>query len=248
MSENSKILIIEELYKSFGKVMPICNLSFEVQPGEILGIIGPNGAGKTTLFNLISGHFKPDKGRILFNGEEITFAPGYKRCRIGIARTFQVPRPFVNMTVWENLLVGAFYGSGLKKQQQRERCEAVLTQTGLISKRHVITDTLPLLDRKRLELARALATQPKVLLVDEVAGGLTEAEVEEVLRIIHQIRDADVTILWVEHIMMAMQKGPDQLLVINFGEKLFYGPPQEAFDNKEVQEIYLGTEDHGTPA
>lgn len=248
MTENSQILIIEGLFKSFGKLMPICDLSFEVQSREILGIIGPNGAGKTTLFNLISGRFKPDKGRILFNGQDITSTSGYKRCRIGIARTFQVPRPFVNMTVWENLLVGAFYGSGLKKQQQQERCEAVLGQTGLISKRHILTDTLPLLDRKRLELAKALATQPKVLLVDEVAGGLTEAEVEEVLRVIHQIREAGVAVLWVEHIMMAMQKGPDRLLVINFGEKLFCGPPREAFENKDVQEIYLGTEDHGTPA
>ncbi len=239
----SNILTIRNLKKSFGKVTAVYDLSFEVDQREILGIIGPNGAGKTTLFNLISGEIKPDEGEVIFNGKDVTYAETYKKCRLGIARTYQIPKPFQNMTVFENLLVGAVYGGGMRHGEAQHQCEKILQKTGLHPKRNATAGSLPLLDRKRLELAKALATQPTLLLVDEVAGGLTEAEVEEVLEIIHTVRKQGVTVLWVEHIIMAMQKGPDRLLVVNFGSKLFLGKPEEAFQSKEVQRSYLGVEE-----
>lgn len=238
-----EILTVKRLSKSFGKVRAVFDLSFEVEGREILGIIGPNGAGKTTLFNLVSGEVRPDEGAVEFNGEDITRVPMYKRCREGIARTYQIPRPFLNISVMENVMVGTIYGAGIASRQAKEKCEEVLEKTGLASKRKVMAGTLSLLDRKRLELAKALSTCPKLLLVDEVAGGLTESEVEDVLRIIHSVRGEGVTVLWVEHIVMAMQRGPDRLLVMNFGRKLFCGKPEETFSSKEVQGIYLGSED-----
>ncbi|MGB6068155.1 MAG: ABC transporter ATP-binding protein [Desulfomonilaceae bacterium] len=237
------ILTVHDLYKSFGKVAAVNDLNFEVDRGEILGIIGPNGAGKTTLFNLISGEFKPDRGKVVFDGEDVTHAHMYKRCRQGIARTYQIPRPFLNLTVLENLLVGATYGAGMSRRQSKKTCDLILEKTGLAARRDSFAGSLPLLDRKRLELAKALSTAPTLLLVDEVAGGLTETEVEDVLEIIHAVRKDGVTILWVEHIVMAMQKGPDRLLVMNFGHNLFCGKPDEAFNSKEVQDVYLGTEE-----
>jgi branched-chain amino acid transport system ATP-binding protein len=240
----SSILSVERLSKSFGKVTAVHDLSFEVDQGEILGIIGPNGAGKTTLFNIIAGEIKPETGRIVFNGTDITPAKAYKRCRLGIARTYQVPRPFVNMTVLENVLVGAVYGGGMGSRASREKSEALLRKTGLYPKRNVFAESLPLLDRKRLELTKALATGPSTLLVDEIAGGLTESEVEEILGIIHSVRNDGVTILWVEHIMLAMKKGPDRLLVMNFGEKLAGGKPEDVLESEEVHKIYLGDEEN----
>ena len=237
------ILTINNLHKSFGKVAAVHDLSFEVERREILGIIGPNGAGKTTAFNLITGEIRPDKGEVIFGGKDVTYDPTFKKCRMGIARTYQIPKPFVNMTVLENLLVGAIYGGSEGYRQSREKCEQILEKTKLQAKRNAIAGSLPLLDRKRLELAKALATDPTLLLVDEVAGGLTETEVEEVLEIIHSVRKEGATVLWVEHIIMAMQKGPDRLLVMNFGRNLFCGRPEEAFKSEEVQRIYLGDEE-----
>ena len=238
-----EILKVNNLSKSFGKVRAVHDLSFEVDRGEILGIIGPNGAGKTTLFNLISGEIKPDAGEIIFNGKEVAIAQTYKKCRMGIARTYQIPRPFLNMTILENLLVGSIYGAGKSYEESKKRCLRILEKTGLSAKSGALVGTLPLLDRKRLELAKALATNPVLLLVDEVAGGLTEGEVEEFLRIIHGVRKEGVTVLWVEHIVMAMTKGPDRLLVMNFGRRLFVGGPDEAFSSPDVQKIYLGDDD-----
>lgn len=237
------ILEIKSLSKSFGKVRAVHDLSFEVREREILGIIGPNGAGKTTLFNLISGEIRPDTGRVLFDGEDVAQTRTHKKCRLGIARTYQIPRPFLNMTVLENLLVGAIYGAGKPYREARIQSIEILGKTGLTAKSGTLVKSLPLLDRKRLELAKALATDPKVLLVDEVAGGLTESEVEEFLKIIHDVRKNGVTVLWVEHIVMAMTKGPNRLLVMNFGRKLFVGKPEEAFSSPDVQKIYLGDED-----
>ena len=224
--------------------MAVHDLSFELGREEILGVIGPNGAGKTTLFNLIVGQIKPNRGKIIFNGTDVTYAQTYEKCRMGIARTYQIPRPFLNMTVLENLLVGAVYGAGLRSRQAKMRCEEILTRTGILSKRSVLAGALTLLDRKRLELAKALSTNPTLLLIDEVAGGLAESEVEEVLAIIHSLRKSGLTILWVEHITMAMKKGPDRLLVMNFGQELFCGTPEEAFESQEVQKVYLGTGDN----
>jgi branched-chain amino acid transport system ATP-binding protein len=238
-----EILTVKRLSKSFGKVRAVFDLSFQVETREILGIIGPNGAGKTTLFNLVSGEIRPDEGAVEFNGNDVTHVPMYKRCREGIARTYQIPRPFLNISVMENILVGTTYGAGIAFRQAKEKCEEILEKTGLTSKKKVMAGTLSLLDRKRLELAKALSTCPKLLLVDEVAGGLTESEVEDVLGIIHSVRREGVTVLWVEHIVMAMQKGPDRLLVMNFGRQLFCGRPEETFSSQEVQGIYLGSEE-----
>jgi len=237
------ILTVEKLNKSFGKLAAVHDLSFELNCGEIMGIIGPNGAGKTTLFNLITGEIKPDQGKVVFDGMDLTHAPTYEKCRAGIARTYQIPRPFQNMTVIENILVGAVYGGGMGSRQARQKSEEVLTKTGMLLKRNVVAGSLPLLDRKRLELAKALSTNPTLLLIDEVAAGLTELEVEEVLSIIHSIRKDGVSVLWVEHIMMAMKKGPDRLLVMNAGQELFCGTPEEAFESQEVHRVYLGTEE-----
>ena len=239
----SHILKVNNLSKSFGKVRAVHDLSFEVKRGEILGIIGPNGAGKTTMFNLISGEIKPDTGEILFKGKDVAITQTYKRCRMGIARTYQIPRPFLNMTVLENLLVGSIYGAGKSYRESKKECVRILEKTGLSDKSGTLVGKLPLLDRKRLELSKALATKPVLLLVDEVAGGLTEGEVEEFLRIIHGVRKEGITVLWVEHIIMAMTKGPDRLLVMNFGRRLFMGSPDEAFSSPDVQKIYLGDED-----
>ena len=237
------ILTVERLTKFFGNLMAVNDLSFQLRNGEILGVIGPNGAGKTTLFNLIAGQIKPNHGKVSFNGSDVTYAEIHEKCRMGIARTSQVPRPFLNMTVLENLLVGAVYGAGLDNRQARQRCEEILTMTGMLPKSNILAGSLTLLDRKRLELAKALATNPVLILIDEVAGGLVESEVEEVLAIIHSLREKGTTILWVEHIMMAMKRGPDRLLVMNAGSELFCGTPEEAFDSEEVQKVYLGAEE-----
>jgi branched-chain amino acid transport system ATP-binding protein len=242
------ILTVENLTKSFGRVVAVHNLSFEVNQGDILGIIGPNGAGKTTLFNLIAGEVRPESGKIMFHQNDVTLTQTYKRCRMGIARTYQIPRPFGNLTVLENVLAGAVYGAGMRSRAAKKKCEEVLEKTGLFPKKNAIAESLPLLDRKRLELTKALATDPTLLLIDEVAGGLTESEVEEILKIIRSLRREGVTILWVEHIMMAMKKGPDRLLVMNFGEKILYGNPDEVLEAQEVHQIYLGNEESGCPS
>lgn len=237
------ILTVENLTKSFGKLKVVDDLSFEVNRGEILGIIGPNGAGKTVLFSLLSGQLKPDSGRTRFNGRDVTQAPLYKRCRLGIGRAYQVPRLFADMTVLGNLLVGSIYGGGMGSKVSREKCEEILEETGLLSKKDLLVGPLKLLDRKRLELARALATCPSLLLVDEVAGGLTEPEVEDVLKIINRVRKDGITVLWVEHVLTVMKKAPDRLIVMNFGKKLFSGSPEEAFKSPEVKKSYLGDEE-----
>ena len=239
----SHILSVERITQSFGRVTAVNELSLDLKHGEILGVIGPNGAGKTTLFNLIVGQIKPISGKVFFGGEDITHVDTFKRCRMGIARTYQIPRPFLNMTVLENLLVASAFGAGVGSRGARKKCEKILEVTGMLPKSHVFADALSLLDRKRLELARALSTDPKLLLLDEVAGGLTESEVEQILKIINSIREEGTTILWVEHIMMAMKKGPDRLLVMNFGRELLCGRPEEVFSSPEVQKIYLGEED-----
>lgn len=237
------ILTIHKLSKSFGKVKAVHDFNLEVNRGEVLGIIGPNGAGKTTFFNLVTGEILPDEGTVIFEGKDVTHDPTHKKCHLGIARTYQIPRPFPNMTVLENLLVGAIYGAGMDYHQSIPKCEDILKKTGLLPKRNIVAGSLPFFDRKRLELAKALSTDPNLLLVDEVAGGLTEPEVEQVLEIIHSIRNDGVTVLWVEHIVMAMTKGPDRLLVMNFGTELFCGTPEEAFRSEEVKRIYLGLEE-----
>ena len=237
------ILSVENLTKTFGNLTAVDHLTFDVQEGEILGMMGPNGAGKTTVFNLITGVYKPSRGKVIYNGKDVTHLSASHRCRLGIGRTYQIPRPFENMTVFENLLVGAEYGANLKGKQARVEATEILDFTGLLPKKDLFAGKLPLLDRKRLELARALATQPTLLLIDEVAAGLTEAEVEDLLHTVKSIQQKGVTIIWVEHVLMMMNKGVDRLLVINGGKWLMCGDPKECMESKEVQEVYLGMEE-----
>jgi len=238
-----EMLTIQSLSKTFGNLTAVDNLTFDVQEGEILGMMGPNGAGKTTVFNLITGVYKPSGGKVIYRGTDVTHFSAAHRCGLGIGRTYQIPRPFENMTVFENLLVGAEYGANLKGKQARMEATEVLEFTGLLPKKNIFSGKLPLLDRKRLELARALATKPTLLLIDEVAAGLTEAEVEDLLRIVKAIQQKGVTIIWVEHILMMLNRGVDRLLVINGGKWLMCGDPRECMESKEVHEVYLGMDE-----
>ncbi len=236
------LLELHEVSKAFGKLQVIDGLSFSVAPGEALGILGPNGAGKTTMFSLITGDFPVSAGRILYEGQDVTNIPAYQRCRGGIGRTYQIPRPFSGMSVYENVLVGATYGRNKSIHESRDLCQEVLSTTDLLDKANLPASKLRLLERKRLELARALATAPKLLLLDEIAGGLTQHEVQELLVVIDNIKKTGVTIIWIEHIIQALASAVDRIVVINFGKKLTEGAPAEVLASRELQEIYLGVE------
>ncbi|MCL5734929.1 MAG: ABC transporter ATP-binding protein [Actinobacteria bacterium] len=232
------------LRKSFGGVLVIDDLSISVKYGEALGIVGPNGAGKTTWFNLITGAVHADAGKVVFEGRDITHLARHDRCRQGIGRTFQIPKPFTGMTVFENVLVGATQGRGVAERASYDRCIDVLQMTGMIKKVNVLAGSLTLLDRKRLELARALATDPKILLLDEIAGGLTEVEVQDLIEEIRKLRATGITIVWIEHIVHALLAVVDRISVIQFGRNLCEGEPHEVMNSPEVQACYMG----GTPA
>jgi branched-chain amino acid transport system ATP-binding protein len=236
------IIELRAVSKSFGKLQVIDKLSFSVTRGEALGILGPNGAGKSTTFGLIGGDFPVSSGQILLNGQDLAAVPAQQRCKLGIGRTYQIPRPFGGMTVYENLLVGATYGRSKGIAESRELCRQILHDTGLLARSDVLAGQLRLLERKRLELARALATEPELLLLDEIAGGLTEHEVHELLALIGAIKARGVTIIWIEHIVHALTALADRILVINFGSKLVEGSPQEVLNSRELQEVYLGVE------
>jgi len=237
------ILVVNNLQRKFGRLVAVDDLSFEVREGEILGMMGPNGAGKTTVFNLLTGIIKPDGGIITFKGKEITQESPSSRCHLGLGRTYQIPQPFDKMSVFENLLVAAVHGGGLRERQARGEIYDNLEMIGLFAKKNELAGGLPLLDRKRLELGRALATRPGLILLDEVAGGLTEAETEQVLVIVKQIQKRGISIIWIEHIMMMMSEGVDRLLVISEGRWLKCGHPGEVMCSEEVLECYLGVEE-----
>jgi branched-chain amino acid transport system ATP-binding protein len=232
------------LRKSFGGVLVIDDLSISVAEGEALGIVGPNGAGKTTWFNLITGAVHADGGKVLFRGKDITGLSRHERCRRGIGRTFQIPKPFTGMTVFENVLVGATHGRNMRERASYGHCVDILEMTGLSGKVNVLAASLTLLDRKRLELARALASDPSVLLLDEIAGGLTEAEVQELIGEIRKLQATGITIVWIEHIVHALLALVDRITVIQFGRKLCEGNPRQVMNSQEVQACYMG----GTPA
>jgi branched-chain amino acid transport system ATP-binding protein len=236
------LLEIEHVTQSFGSLTVLNDLSFSVATGEALGILGPNGAGKTTLLNVICGEVTPKSGSIRFDGRDITRAPAAQRCVGGIGRTYQVPRPFGGMTVFENALVAATFGRGAGERDSHALCRDVLERTGLFALRDQLASKLRLLDRKRLELARALCTSPRLLLLDEIAGGLTDAEVSSLLQTLASIRTQGVTIIWIEHIVHALASTVDRIMAMNFGSKLIEGAPHEVLNSKAVQEIYLGVE------
>ena len=237
------ILEISDLYVGYGKFKVLHSLSFEVEEGQVLGVIGPNGAGKTTLMNAISGLILPYQGSIVFNGANITKLSCDKRCRLGLGRTYQIPRPFDRLTVFENVLVAASYGTGKSERAATPHSMEVLSTTGLFEKCGVMAGQLTLLDRKRLEVARALATQPTLLLLDEVAAGLTDAEVHEVMKLVDSLKNMGITIIWIEHVIRTMVESTDKILCLATGTKLIYGDPKEVMDSKEVEEVYLGVEE-----
>ncbi len=237
------ILIVNHLNKKFGQLKAVDDLSFEVREGEILGMIGPNGAGKTTVFNLITGTLKPDGGKIIFKGKDITFLSAAKRCHLGIGRTYQIPCPFEKMTVFENLMVAAIYGGKLHRKMAKEEANYILELIGISQMKNFISGELSLLNRKRLEIGRALATKPNLILLDEVAGGLTEIEARQLLQLVKKISEMGITIIWIEHILSMMSEGVDRLLAISEGRWLKCGDPKEVMNSEEVLKCYLGFED-----
>ena len=234
------ILTLEEISKRFGAVVVAEGISFELSEGEALGIIGPNGAGKTTLFSIAAGTIAPDAGRVLFAGEDVTRLPAERRCRKGLVRSFQIPQPFSGMTVFENVVVAAAFGANEPEAAVYDRCAELLERCGLLNKANRQAGGLTLLDRKRLELARSLATKPRVLLLDEVAGGLTEHECAALVALIKNIRASGVSIVWIEHVVHALLATVDHLLVLHGGKLIAQGEPHAVIRSPQVAEIYMG--------
>jgi branched-chain amino acid transport system ATP-binding protein len=236
------LLELAHASKSFGSLRAIDGLSISLAEGEALGVLGPNGSGKSTMFNLITGDARPDSGRVRFRGRDITRWPPSERCRAGIGRSYQIPHPFAEMTVFENVLAGAVFGAGLRERDAGGQVAHLLERTGMLAKANKLAGSLTLLDRKRLELARALATNPTVLLLDEIAAGLTEPEAQALVEEIRRIRAEGVSLIWIEHVVHALLRVVDRLVVINFGALLKEGKPEEVIASREVQEVYMGIE------
>jgi branched-chain amino acid transport system ATP-binding protein len=239
----STILALEKISKRFGAVVVANGIDLSLDDGEALGIIGPNGAGKTTLFSMITGTVAPDSGRVLFDGRDVTRETPERRCRAGIARSFQIPQPFGGMTVFENLVVAAAFGGGKRERDVYAACAELLERCGLAEKANRPAASLTLLDRKRLELARVLATGPRVLLLDEVAGGLVEHETAALVELVKQVRASGVSIVWIEHIVHALIAAVDRLVVLHGGALIAEGNPAEVIRRPQVAEIYMGIEE-----
>ncbi len=237
----SEMLEVRGLSKKFGNVVTAENVTFDVKEGTALGIVGPNGAGKSTLLSLITGVLPSDSGTITFDGQNITSLSAASRTKAGIARSFQIPRPFVDMSVFENVYVGATFGGGFHGQVGYEAAVRALETTGLMHLSEKPAGQLRLLDRKRLELARALATNPRLILLDEIAGGLTEKELPPLIELIRGLRDSGVTVVWIEHIVHALTAVVDELMCLAIGRVLAIGDPQEVMRSPEVIEVYLGS-------
>jgi branched-chain amino acid transport system ATP-binding protein len=234
------ILTLAKISKRFGAIVVAGEIDLSVERGEALGIIGPNGAGKTTLFGMVTGTVPPDSGQVIFRGEDITRLPPDKRCRKGIARAFQIPQPFGGMTVFENLVVAAAFGQHKGEREVYAQSVEILDRCGLADKINRPAASLTLLDRKRLELARALATNPVLLLLDEVAGGLTEQECHELVALIEDIRKMDITIVWIEHVIHALIAVVSRVVVLHGGALIAQGDPQAVIRSPQVAEIYMG--------
>jgi branched-chain amino acid transport system ATP-binding protein len=236
------LLELRQVHKRYGAMPVIRGLDLAVRKGEFIGVIGPNGAGKTTAFGLMAGHLRCDAGSVWLGGRDITAIDAAARCRAGIGRTFQIPQPFGGLSVFENALVAASFGAGLRARDAQRAAGDSLARCGLLEWADRPASSLSLLQRKRLELARALATAPRVLLLDEVGCGLTDAEVHELLTLVKQIHAQGVTVLWIEHLVHALVSVAHRLVVLTDGAVLADGPPQEVIASRAVRETYLGAE------
>jgi branched-chain amino acid transport system ATP-binding protein len=240
------LLRIGALTKRFGGFVALDNVSVDIPPGERFGLIGPNGSGKTTLMNCISGAFRTEAGTVIFRGEDITRLPPHMRTRRGIARSFQIPRPFKSMTVVENLMVALDFVSIVEDfvsttAQRRDAAMSILTRTGLASKADVSTTKLSQVELRKMELARAMATRPKLLISDEAMAGLSSSEVDEVLDLLMSLAAEDITIIMIEHIMQAVIRFSQRVMCLEAGKIIALGAPSEVMANQRVQEAYLGT-------
>ena len=236
------LLALHAVSKSFGALKVTDGITLSVEEGEVLGILGPNGAGKTTLFNLISGDTRVDQGRVEYGGQDVTALKPHRRCRAGIGRSYQVPQPFGAMSVFENLVTAACFGGRQPEREAWHTAHEVLDQTGLLAHANQPAGGLTLLNRKRLELARALATRPRLLLLDEIAGGLTEHEAQQLVAELRRIKARGMTMVWIEHVVQALLSIADRLFVIDFGRKLAEGLPQAVMNDPEVRRVYMGIE------
>ncbi|KAA9158273.1 ABC transporter ATP-binding protein [Amycolatopsis acidicola] len=226
--------------RRFGELTALSEVDFTVSAGEAVGVVGPNGAGKTTLLSVLAGTLRPNDGRVRFRGEDVTRLRADRRCRKGIARAYQIPRPFGGMTVLENVIVGATHGAGLRGQGAYQRAIEVLEQCALAELANRRAESLGLLHRKRMELARALATGPAVLLLDEIGGGLTDAEADELVATIRQLHAGGVAIVWIEHIVHVLVQVVDRLVCMNAGRIIADGPPEDVLKDASVIDAYLG--------
>lgn len=241
MTENKVILEVKDLGISFGSNHVLKSVNFTLHETEALGVIGPNGAGKTVMLNILTGILKPTKGQVIFEGKDITKQSITERCRSGIGRTFQVPRPFEKMTVFENIMVGGVYGAGLSEKKAKEKAYEVAETIGLQEKLSLFAGKLGLLDRKRLEIGRGLATNPRILLLDEVGGGLTESEVESVIKLVKFLnKEQGISVIWIEHIIRTMIEGTDNVLLLADGQNVVCGKPLDVMNSAEVCEVYMG--------
>jgi branched-chain amino acid transport system ATP-binding protein len=234
------LLELKRLEKRFGAVVVAGGIDLAVPKGQALGMIGPNGAGKTTLFGMITGAVRPDAGRIVFEGEDITSLSADARCRRGLARSFQIPQPFGGMSVFENCLVAAQFGRAQRSSGLERDCAQIIARCGLSDQANRPAGTLTLLQRKRLEVARALSSEPQLLLLDEVAGGLTEEECHELVALVREVKDSGVTLIWIEHIVHALTAVVDRLVVLHGGALIGDGDPAQVIRSPQVQEIYMG--------
>ena len=239
------IISVDRLGKYFGGVVAIADLSFDVQAGEALGFMGPNGAGKTTLINVISGEFKPDSGTIRFKGKNIAGLSPHEICSLGIGRTYQIPLPFARLTALQNVAVAAMYGGGYGKSEAEQEAAEILRFVGLTDKKDKHAGNLEEISLKRLELARVLATKPTLLLIDELAGGLTEREIPALLDLLKEIRGMGTTMILIEHVMKVMMNAVDRIIVMDEGMKIAEGKPEEVIEDRKVIEAYFGSDDDG---
>ncbi len=238
------MLEARDLTKRYGALTVNDAIRFSLTKGEALGVLGPNGAGKTTLLKMLAGSVAPTEGKVLYQGRDITALPEPHRCRTGIVRTSQVPQPFEQISVWENVLTAASHGGGLHGHVAEDAAYTALKRTGLLDRHAKSAGSLSLMGRKRLELSRALACDPKVLLLDEIAGGLSDFEVHDLVALIKEIHASGVSIIWIEHVVHALVAVVDRLIALDFGELIAEGAPKEVMEGEAFKRAYFG-EDHG---